>query len=307
VHILSWATPEADANASDTLSASPWMSHSRDRAFRLECLAAACALVLTLPSVSAAHGPTNHAIEELSARIEAGSSSAEDFLMRGELHRIEHEWDAAERDYDRAARLAPRLPEISIARAALELDRGRPARAKNTIDRFLADHSDHPEALRIRAHASIALGRPLEAARDLDRRIASNPRPTPDDYIERARLLAGCGEPFLTRAVHGLDEGIARFGPIVTLELCAIELETRQGTFDAALMRLEAIAPQFDRKEIVLERRGEILAAAGRGAEARDAFEAALAEIESGPAERRGGRAVRELEARVRARLSTRP
>ena len=282
------------------------MSHSRDRAFRRAYLAVAW-LVLTFPSVSAAHGPTQGAIEEITARIEAGSPSAEDFLMRGELYRIEHEWDAAEHDYDRAARLAPRLPELSVARAALQLDRGHPGSAKGAIDRFLVDHPDHPEALRIRAHASIALGRPIEAARDLDRRIASNPRPTPDDYIERARLLAGCGQPFLTRAVRGLDEGIARFGPIVTLELCAIELETRQGTFDSALMRLETLVPQFDRKEILLERRGEILAAAGREAEAREAFEAALAEIESGPAERRGGHAVRELEERLRDRLSTRP
>lgn len=283
------------------------MSHSRDRASQRGCLAVACGLLLAFPSVSAAHGPTHHAIEELSARIEAGGSSAEDLLMRGELYRLEHEWDAAERDYDRAARLAPGRPEISVARAALQLDRGRPARARSAIDRFLVDHPDHPDALRIRAHASIALGRPLEGARDLDRRIVSNPRPTPDDYIERARLLAGCGAPFLTRALRGLDEGIARFGPIVTLELCAIELETRQGTFDSALVRLETLAPQFDRKEVLLERRGEILAAAGREAEAREAFEAALAAIESGPAERRGGRALRELEARVRARLGTRP
>jgi len=270
-------------------------------------LAAAGALVLTLPSPSAAHGPTHHAIEEISARIESGGSSAGDFLRRGELYRVEREWDAAERDYDRAAQLDPGLPEVAVGRAALYLDRGWPDRAKAAIDRLLCNHPDHSGALRIRAMASVALGRPLEAARDLDRRIAVVPRPTPDHYIERARLLAGCGERFLTRAVRGLDEGIARLGPIVSLEFCAIELEMQQGLFDLALKRLEDVASQFDRKETLLEHRGKILTAAGRGPEAREAFAAALAAIESGPSERRGCRAARELEARLRAVLGAQP
>jgi tetratricopeptide (TPR) repeat protein len=270
-------------------------------------LLAVATLVLTLPTASAAHGPTHRAIEEISARIEAGGAKADDFLRRAELYRIERDWDAAERDYDRASRLDPQLSEVAVGRAALHLDRGRPAGAKASIDGFLSVHPDHSEALRIRAQAWIALGQPLEAARDLDRRIATVSRPTPDHYIERARLLAGCGDPFLSRAVRGLDEGIARLGPIVSLEFCAIELETRQGYFDSALMRLEAVAPQFDRKEILLERRGEILAVAGRVAEAREAYEAALAAVESGPSERRAGRATRELEARLRAILDSQP
>jgi len=270
-------------------------------------LAAAGALALTLPAPSAAHGPTHHAIEELSARIEAGGASANDFLRRGELHRVDRKWNAAARDYDRAAQLDPGLREVAVGRAALYLDRGWSDRAKAAIDRLLLDHPDYPEALRIRAMASVALGRPLEAAQDLDRRIALAPLPTPDYYIERARLLAGCGEQLLTRAVRGLDEGIARLGPIVSLEFCAIELEMRQGQFDSALKRLEDVAPQFDRKETLLERRGEILTAAGRVAEAREAFAAALAAIESGPSERRGSRAARELEARLRASLGAQP
>lgn len=270
-------------------------------------LAAAGALALSLPALSAAHGPTHHAIEDLSARISAEGVSAGDFLRRGELYRIERNWDAAERDYDRAAQLDPGLREVAVARAALYLDRGWPDRAKAAIDRLLLNHPDHSEALRIRAMASVALARPLEAAHDLDRRIELVPHPTPDHYIERARLLAGCGEKLLSRAVRGLDDGIARLGPIVSLEFCAIELEMKQGLFDSALRRLEGVAPQFDRKETLLERRGEILTAAGRMAEAREAFAAALAAIESGPLERRGGRAARELEARLRAALEVQP
>ena len=283
------------------------MRRSRNRLIRYLLPAVAGAVLLTLPLPLAAHGPTHRAIEEITTRIDSGEGTAADFLRRGELYRIERDWTLAERDFDRAARLDPRLLEVAIAKASLHLDQGQFADAKSAIDRFLSRHPDHSEALRIRAHALIALGRPLEAARDLDRRIAVDPRPTPDEYVERARLLAGCGERFLSRAVRGLDEGIDRFGPIVTLELCAIELEVKQRKFDSALTRLDAIAPQFDRVEIVLERRGEILAAAGREAEAREAFEAALAAIESEPPERRGTRLTHDLEARLRATLEAAP
>ena len=275
----------------------------RPRVDRTLLAVAAGALFLAVPSVSPAHGPTRRAIDEISVRIAAGGASFGDFLSRGELYRIERDWSSAERDFDRAAQLEPRSPAIALARGALHLDQGQHARAKTAMDRLLSDHPNHPEALRIRAQASIGLGLPLEAARDLDRRIVVDPRPSPDHYVERARLLAGCGDRFLNRAVRGQDEGIARFGPIVSLQFCAIELETKQGNFDSALARLDAIAPQFDRKEVVLERRGEILAAAGRDTEARDAFQAALAAIESAPSERRGSESTRELESRLRASL----
>jgi len=149
--------------------------------------------------------------------------------------------------------------------------------------------------------------RPPSIASSPISRIAGTPHPTPDDYIERARLLAVCGEPILDRAVKGLDEGIARLGPMVSLEFYAIDLECQQGRFDSALKRLDVVAPQFDRKENLLERRGEILTAAGRVAEAREAFAAALAAIDSRPTERRGGRAARAMEARLRAALEAQP
>ena len=43
------------------------------------------------------------------------------------------------------------------------------------------------------------------------------------------------------RAVAGLDEGVQRLGPLVTLHLAAVELELDRGQHDRALARIEAL------------------------------------------------------------------
>jgi predicted negative regulator of RcsB-dependent stress response len=103
----------------------------------------------------------------------------------------------------------------------------------------------------------------------------------------------------------GLDEGIKRLGPLVTLQLTAIDLELRRRNYNAALARLDEITSQSDRKETWLVRRGEILKLAGRQEEARAAFNAALVAIESLPPQRRQSRAVTTLQLRARSALGS--
>ena len=39
--------------------------------------------------------------------------------------------------------------------------------------------------------------------------------------------------------VRGLDEGIKKLGPLVTLELCALDIEVKEKQYDDALKRLD--------------------------------------------------------------------
>ena len=126
--------------------------------------------------------------------------------------------------------------------------------------------------------------------------------PEPELYLERAQVL-GEDKRYVHEALRGLDEGIKRLGPLVTLELAAIEIELRRKNYDAALTRLDLIAAQSERKEMWLVRRGEILKAAGRNEEAHVAFNAALVAIESLPSARRQSRAITALELRARSAL----
>jgi hypothetical protein len=87
-------------------------------------------------------------------------------------------------------------------------------------------------------------------------------------YIERAAAQAGAGGAGLEDAIRGLDTGIARLGPVVTLELAAADMEVLLGRYDAALSRIDRVAAQSGRKEPWLARTGAILEKAGRSEEA---------------------------------------
>ena len=128
-------------------------------------LVIAAALLGPIP-MAMAHGPTDHEITDLTQRIEAGPVGAAEFLRRGELYRLQHEWKLALADYDRSARLDPSSPAVQVCRAALYLDQDRPAQAKSTLDRLQARLPAHPEALSLRSQSLMKLGRPREAARD---------------------------------------------------------------------------------------------------------------------------------------------
>jgi len=116
--------------------------------------------------------------------------------------------------------------------------------------------------------------------------------------------VLGADEQRIDEALRGLEEGISKLGPVVTLQLAAIDLELRRKNFDGALVRLDQIAAQSQRKESWLVRRGEILKLAGRDEEARAAFNAALNAIESLPPAHRQSRSVSALELRARSALS---
>jgi len=260
------------------------------------------ALSLAWPPGLAAHGDLEQQIAAVTRRIERELGRADLYLKRGELHRAHREWALALADYDRAAERDPGLAAVDMARAAVGIEAGTPGTALAAVERVLARQPDHAEGRVQRARILTVMGRPLEAAEDWTRAIAASARPRPDYYLERARAVAS-DERRIDGAVAGLDEGIQRLGPLVTLELAAIELELLRGRTDAALARVDRLAAAAPRKEQWLARRGEILERAGRTAEARAAFAAVLDAIETLPEARRRTRTTEEIETRSRTTL----
>jgi len=258
-----------------------------------------------LPAV--AHGPLHEQISELISRIQADPQNAALYVRRGELHSHDGAWAAALADYDHAAQLDPGLAAVDLARGKTLLAARRFTEAKQALDRFLAHHPDHAEAYVTRARILVELGKHGTAVEDYTRAVrleAQLSQPNPDHYLERAHACAAQGEEFIAEALRGLDEAIEALGPIVTLELYAIELELTGKRYDAALARLEMIRAQSRRQERWLARRGEILEQAGRAAEARLAYEQALAAIGLLPERHRKTRATTELEAQIHAALT---
>lgn len=256
-------------------------------------LGAAICLAL-LSSFAYAHEGLHEQIGAITAKIKRDPKNASLYLQRGELHRLHHDWTRAAADYDRAARLQPNLKIVDLARGKMLFESGRLQRAKLTLDRFLTKQPNHYEGLTTRARVLAKLGSNADSVKDFTHAIAQSSVPEPELYLERAQVTANIDE-----ALKGLDEGIKRLGPVVTLQLAAIELELRRHNYDGALTRLDLIAAQSERKETWLVRRGEILKLAGREEEARAAFNAALIAIESLPVARRQSKAVRELQLRA--------
>ena len=259
-------------------------------------------VVFLLPFPASAHEGLPEQIAAITAKIKRDPKNASLYLQRGELYRLHGKWNRADADYQHALRLQPALSIVNLARGNMLLESRRYRQAKVALDRFLSQQPEHVEAYISRARVLAKLGARQDAARDYTKALDLTSNPEPELYIERAKVLAA-DERYLQDALRGLDDGIVRFGPLVTLQLAAIDLEMRRGDYDAALKRLDLITAQSERKETWLVRRGEILNAAGRNEEARAAFNAALVAIESLPPHRRQSRTITTLQLRARAAL----
>lgn len=239
----------------------------------------------------------------LTWQIAAEPRSGVLYLRRGELHRLCSETPAALADYARARQLDPGLVTVDLGAGRALLEANRTGEAKRRLEQYVRVRPSDPEGRLELARTFVRLHETDAADAQYERAIALAPQPQPDFYFERARFLRAAAR--LPAAIRALDDGIARLGPLASLEELAIELELARKNPDGALARLDRIFPPGARQEARLVRRGEILAAAGRSADARETFQQARRAIESLPQRLRQTRAVQKLEARVRSSLES--
>lgn len=224
------------------------------------------------------HPEIEAALQHLNPLIAAAPDDARLLLRRGELYARHEDWIAAEANLLRAAELDPGCPGLARTRGALALSRRHYREALDHLSAAVAAQPGDAEALILRARVHRALGHPAAARADLGRALALVAEPRPELYLEFAAL-----QPSAPAAIATLDAAIARIGPALTLHLRALELEEGAGLIAAALARLETLATLSERRELWLKRRGDLLAHAGRFAESRAAYAAALAAIRALP------------------------
>jgi tetratricopeptide (TPR) repeat protein len=235
--------------------------------------ALAAMLVLGLANVAPAHPEIDDALARVNAALAAAPDNAALYLARGELYFRHEDWVMAEANYIRAGELDPAQPGLARAQGALEFARGQPRLARDFFDRAIASDPRDAEALIRRARARVALGQRALALADFDAGLDLIAQPPPPLFLERAALLPPVD------ALRSLDTAIARIGPVLTLQLRAIEIEESLGRIDAAAQRLALVASHGDRPEMWLKRSGDLYQRAGRTAEAQKAYAAALAAI----------------------------
>ena len=245
----------------------------------LVAAAAVPAVWTSTATIAWAHGELHEQIADVTRRIDqelrrppypdAGHERSKFYLERAELFRLHHEWQAAEADYDQAIRWEPDHDDVELCRGKMLLEAGQPVRARPVLEGFLDKHVDHPEALLIQAQVLVALGEGANAVRYLDRALSRHPQPEPDHYLARVAILESLGPRHLPLAVRGLDAGIKRLGPIVSLDEKGIELDLRLRRHDRALARIDRQTARSQRKDMWLARRADVLEQAGRAAQAR--------------------------------------
>jgi MYXO-CTERM domain-containing protein len=250
------------------------------------------------PATAAAHGDVSERIAKLDARLAARPDDAALHDARGALHGLASRWDAAADDFAAARRAEPGRDGIDHRLANALLHAGDPAQAIALLDVHLERHPSHEDAYRVRGRAERALGHLGAAVADLTMALELSSAPSPEAYLERADVLVEDGD--VAAAVVSLRDGIDELGPIVSLVERAVALETDG---DAALALIARLTPELQASPRWRARRGDLLVAQGDVAGAASEYAEALATIARLPASRRDVRAMRDLEAEIRAKL----
>jgi tetratricopeptide (TPR) repeat protein len=262
-----------------------------------------CLLVsLAAPSLAWAHGDVHPRILELTDQIAKQPTNATLYFQRAELYRIDGNFTNAMADLNEVARIDPSIKRVDFMRGQVQLDANQPQAAIAPLNRYLASKPPDVEAYTARARVLVKLRQPAKAIDDFTDAIKFSSSPNPELFIERAAAYRTLGKP--EEALRGLDEGIRRLGPIVTLQLPAIDAELAMKRTDAALARIDTVMSRLQRKESWLLRRAEVLRAAGREAGAKQDLRSALEAIQRLPPAHRSTRMSVELEGRIREALA---
>ena len=140
-------------------------------------------------------------------------------------------------------RCVPLLIEVSYLLGLYFVAEQQHQQAIGAFGDYLARYPGHTPAIQARAKAYEKLGETEKSIYDYQYLLGVGREPSPDYYIELARLesaLVPCG---LLLALKSLDRGIARLGPLVSLQSAAIDYEIDRGNYPQALARHETLRP----------------------------------------------------------------
>ncbi len=257
---------------------------------------------LLFAGVCLAHPGVHEQEEAADAALAEQPLDAEAHLARGKLHFHAREWDQALAMFERARQLGAAGEQVAVLEGRTFLAVGWPRLAKLRFDRATEMAPHLPPAHIGRARALVALGRPAEAEANFASAFEALERTRPALVLERHDALVAAGRA--DAALRLLDERMNEMGLIPSLQLAAVDLDIAAARYDGALRRIDALLAQSPGHPHWAVRRAEVLSAAGRGAEARDAYESALASLQSRIA-RRPSERLEKLNREVRAALAT--
>lgn len=251
-----------------------------------------------------AHGELDVQIAAATQRIDVEPGNALLYLKRAELHRAHADYSAALADLDRATLLDPGLSLVDLARGRTLFDTGDFVGARAALDRLLKSSSDHEIALWHRARTLAALELRELAEADFKRVMEISRNPSPDQVIARVENLQA--DERWAAALEVIEDGLRRTGPVLALQLLAVDLELKLQQHDAALARLNRLIESSPRKESLLVRKGSILDQLGDLDGAAEAYRRADAAISRLPETIQKTQTVTDLKLQIDSHLKPR-
>lgn len=250
-----------------------------------------------------AHGTLHDQISIATARIEKDPDNAHYYFNRGESYREHQEWDLALADLHRAKQLDPTLTKVDFSYAKVMYGCKLYHTAKVILDKYIAKKPDVAAARITRAEVYVALNKPLLAIKDYNFAFKASDHRQPDDYLSCARIFVGMGKEHVEKGIAILDKGMKKLGPLISLRLYCIDLEISIKRYSKALVRLDSIVANANRKEKWLAQRGDILLQARQPKKARASYLESLKHIEKLPVSRRNTTTMTKLKESLLSKL----
>jgi tetratricopeptide (TPR) repeat protein len=197
---------------------------------------------------SLAHASLDELIEYASDLIKRNPTDPETILKRARLRLEQGNIELALSDIKAAEAYADPV-ETAYVLGLYFVAEAQHRQAIDAFGTYLSRYPGFTPAILARAKSHAALGHTDFSIRDYQYLLSVSKEPSPDYYLELARLesrLEPCG---IHMALKSLDRGMDDLGLLVSLQVAAIDYELERKAFDLALARHETLRPWLGKTE----------------------------------------------------------
>ncbi|BAJ01663.1 tetratricopeptide repeat protein [Shewanella violacea] len=243
---------------------------------------------------------------DLNSQLASQTHTAQLLLQRGELHSESQHWDLAWQDYQGAMENthdANLRMDIWYYMGRMRLQSGMPDEAYRLLSKVIKLDPSYESARLNLARTYIELSDYRAAMDEMDIFMSLLPRPTPDQYIERANMARQIESDGQSLVIEGLNEGVNRLGPIVSLVDLLVDSYLAQGKHKEALRVIELLPRDINSLPRWQLKKGDIYQEQKQYLDAETAYKKGLNRINNMPEHRRLTSAVEALRNQLEAKL----
>jgi tetratricopeptide (TPR) repeat protein len=204
-----------------------------------------CAITLSMAAcieAASADATLDDLLQHASEQISGLARNHDHFLNRAELQIRDGNLMAALNDIEAAEKISDGV-EVAYVYGLYLVASEDYLSAVGAFSDYLARYPGHTDSIHRRARAHTTLGLTDQAIWGYQYLLNVSQAPSPDYYLDLARLEALSASCGIESAIKTLDRGMAKLGLLVSLQTAAIQYETERGNYQYALERLLTLKP----------------------------------------------------------------